>query len=315
MNIDPRLHPPPDAGVHAWLFGRAVRLRRIGRAQLDALSELSAHVAGSTFRAGRVVTSREIADAVESAYRGALAAPSGAARTLAEASPSDAYTAAVGWPADMHVPRAQLSRERIRRVLAAAGNFELVDLWSASPVRPPDYPAPRWALDQLFAPDDLLCIGASSSEFAARPLREWTDAGLLTQQLIVPNPLRKRSGTTKSGTESAHSRDATGPRRYIIFESDAGLSIDEQAGIVEFIRTRTVLPLAAAVLSGGKSLHAWFRCVGVPDDYLRHWFQIAVTLGADPRLWLPEQFVRLPDGRRDSGARQNLIYLSTPDTR
>ena len=64
-----QLLPPPETGVHGWLFGRAAYLRQKGHDQLAALSELSAHVAVSTFRAGRTVTAREIADAVESAYR------------------------------------------------------------------------------------------------------------------------------------------------------------------------------------------------------------------------------------------------------
>jgi hypothetical protein len=232
----------------------------------------------------------------------------------ATVAPTDDYGAATGWPAEMPLPRVRPSRERIARVLKAAGNFELVDLWSDSPVCPPEYQAPQYILGQLFNAADLLCVGSSASDFAARTVGEWTDVELCTQQFVVPNPLRKLAGTTKTGGESAHSRDATGPRRFVIVESDAGLTIDEQAKIVQFLRVRTSLPLAAVVMSGGKSLHAWFRCAGVTTDYLRRWFEIAVSLGADPRLWLPEQFVRLPDGRRDNGARQSLMFLN-PDSR
>ena len=305
-----QLHPPPETGVHSWLYGRATYLRREGLDQRATLGELRLHVASSTFRAGRNVLDREIVTAVGNAYRGTLkpGTPHRVSPGTISSQPRADFDGVAGWPAEMLLPRGEIKSKQLAHILN--GSFQLVDLWSASPVRPPDCPAPRWALGQLFGLDELLCVGTSAAKFTAKSLREWTDDELLTEQLIVPNPLRKVTGTTKTGNESAHSRDATGQRRYIIVESDAGLGIDQQAQVLEHLRTVTKARLAAVVLSGGKSVHGWFRCDTVPISKLHHWFAYAANLGADPRLWLPEQFVRLPDGLRVNGARQSLIYLN-----
>ena len=311
---DRTLYSPPATGVHSWLFGRAVYLRRGGRDQLTALSDLSAHVATTTFRPGRAVSAREISDAVEAAYRGALTSPppSRSGNPSAAEPHVAAYDPVNGWPSAMHTARAELKSARLASVLKAAGNFELIDFWEKSPLRPPDNAAPLWALEHLFAPDDLLCVGRTSKDFGAKPLRDWSSSELATAQFIVPNPLRKPIGTTKRGIESSHSRDATGARRYLIFESDAGLTTDDQAKILDHLQTKTHARLAAVVWSGGKSLHGWFRVGDTSAAMMHAWFRYAVSLGADPRLWFPEQFVRLPDGTRENGKRQSIIYLN-PD--
>lgn len=306
-----QLLPPPETGVHSWLYGRACHLRREGFEQVAALSELRHHVGASTFRAGRSVSDREIVDAIESAYKCAAAPAPHLADDNVDAGPRTSdYDEAAGWHAEMPLPHGEVDRQRLACVLGAAGSFALADLWETAPLRPPNYAEPRWALGQLFGEADVLCVGSSSADFAAKPLHDWTNSELLTAQLVVPNPLRKLTGTTKSGKESAHSRDATGPRRYIIVESDAGLDTEQQVQVLEHLRVVTKGRLAAVVLSGGKSVHGWFRCDGVPIAKLHRWFSYALTLGADPRLWLPEQFVRLPDGLRDNRVRQNLMFLN-----
>jgi hypothetical protein len=296
-----KLFPAPELGVHSWLFGRARYLRDEGLEQTAALDELRRHVVASTFRSGRAVDEREIIDAVAAVY---CSAPVLRAATIAD------YDHVTGWPAEMMTPRGGINRARLNYILAAAGDFGLVDLWEQSPARPPDIRAPRWALTQLFSESDLICCGRSNDNFTAKSLHDWADDELLTHQLIMPNPSRKLIGNTKAGVESAHCRDAVGLRRYIVVESDAGFDVDQQVKVLEHLRTRSKARLAAVVLSGGKSVHGWFRCDNVPNSHLYLWFQYAISLGADPRLWLPEQFVRLPDGLRDNGARQNLIYLN-----
>lgn len=280
-----------------------MRLRNEGFGEYAALAELSQHVARSNFRDGRAVKPKEIADAVTSAFRGVASKPS-----IPATGNATRYHPDTGWPSEMSKPADLVDWERLSPILA--GSFELVDLWECSPSRPPDYATPSWALDQLFDASDLLCIGKSSADFSTKRRCDWSESELKAAQFIVPNPSRKPMGKTKDGNNSAHCRDATGPRRYIIAESDAGLDIDQQARVVEHLRTFTKARLAAVVLSGGKSVHAWFRCDEVPADKLFRWFRYAVTIGADARLWLPEQLVRLPDGRRDTGITQSLIYLN-----
>ena len=133
---DRTLYSPPASGVHSWLFGRAVYLRRSGRDQLTALSDLSAHVATTTFRAGRAVSAREISDAVEAAYRGALTSPppSRAGKPAAAEPHVAAYDPITGWPSEMNTARGELDTTRLASVLKTAGNFELVDVWEKSPV-------------------------------------------------------------------------------------------------------------------------------------------------------------------------------------
>jgi hypothetical protein len=69
-------------------------------------------------------------------------------------------------------------------------------------------------------------------------------------------------------------------------------------------------PLVLAVMSGGKSVHGWFFCEDRNEDSLRLWFSKAVALGADSKLWTRSQFTRMPDGTRDNGNRQSIIYFN-----
>jgi hypothetical protein len=69
-------------------------------------------------------------------------------------------------------------------------------------------------------------------------------------------------------------------------------------------------PLALAVHSGGKSLHGWFYCAGVPEEKVLGVFNYAVSLGADRASWTPSQFARMPDGLRENGRRQTVYFLN-----
>jgi hypothetical protein len=304
------IHPPPAVGVHGWLFGRARFLQSRGVPAERAAPILEAAVRSFTFRPGRSVHGNEIRDAVESAFRRPLVGAPRRSPVNAPLQLPDDFDPVAGWPAEMSYPAKHFDRAAAATVLAEAGSLGTVDLWERSPVRPEASRAPRFALELLFAPGDLLCVGRSSDDFEARPLSEWGDADLVLAQFIVPNPLRKTAGITKRGTTSAHCRDAVGARRYLVVECDSGLSHDQQAAILEHLRMKTAAPLVCAVLSGGKSLHGWFNVAGMPATRLRQWFAYAVRLGADKRMWLPEQFARLPDGRRENGAAQNVIFLA-----
>ena len=115
------------------------------------------------------------------------------------------------------------------------------------------------------------------------------------------------TGTTKDGKESKHTLANTGERRFLICEFDTGKPDDHAALLLHL---GTFAPLVCAVHSGGKSLHGWFYVHGQPDDKVLKFFRYAVSLGADRATWTRSQFVRMPDGRRDDGARQTVYFLN-----
>ena len=71
-------------------------------------------------------------------------------------------------------------------------------------------------------------------------------------------------------------------------------------------------PLALALHSGNKSIHGWFYCASQSEERLKEFMRYAVSLGADPQLWVRSQFVRMPDGTREGGNRQT-VYFFNPE--
>lgn len=308
----PACLPPPTTGVHHWIYGRALFFYRRGASQLETEMRIRAAVESGSIRPGRTVEQKEIADAITSVWRspyGSLT-PSIKTRTLATYSPPE-YDPTNGWPGSLSVPAAKIDMGLVGSALGSS-RFEEVDLWEGSPIRPSDQRSPMLALNCLFRPGDILCMGKTNSDFEAKKLKDWTTEEVMQCSLIVPNPLRKLTGTTKTGTTSAHCRDATGPRRYLILESDAGLDLDEQARLIHHIVTTTKARLVCATQSGGKSLHGWIHVEGFREAQIYAFMTFAARLGFDPRIYLPEQFVRLPDGLRDGTTRQTIMHLAPP---
>jgi hypothetical protein len=232
-------------------------------------------------------------------------------------------------------PTPEGSQIRWRR--SSARNFEqveavahtgngLVDLWEASPVRlDSNEPRTDHIIDVLFPGNPLLCCGWSRFHFDTRPRRHWYK--LQNLQFIVPNPMMAAVGLTQEGQLSAHALSNTGRRRFLIIKFDfkAGIS-PEETRLLESLASegRDVrdlcaalllhlaekAPLALAVHSGGKSLHGWFHCAGVPEERVWRTFQYAVSLGADRAHWTLSQFARMPDGQRENGIRQTVYFLN-----
>jgi hypothetical protein len=135
------------------------------------------------------------------------------------------------------------------------------------------------------------------------------ERGLAALQLIVPSPMTARLGRTQDGTQSAHTLEATGARRFLVIEQDRG-TIDEQAAVLLHLAARA--PLALAVHSGSKSIHGWFYCAGQTEERLERFMRYAVSLGADRATWTRSQFVRMPDGTRENRKRQT-VYFFNPE--
>ena len=278
--------PAPGSGaVHReWMMKAAWACRINGMTPEAAAQEIHARMTR------RPTPANEVETAVQKVYE------------TTERIISKSYGPGPGrWPA--------VNREQIEAI--AAHGVCVVDLWELSPVRlDGDTPQTEAVLPILFPGDPLLCAG-SKFDFFTDALSAFIDRAHGLEQ-IVPSPMKAKHGMTKAGKRSEHSLEATGPRRFIVIEGDQidGKPIpkDTQAAILLHLAERA--PLALVVDSGGKSLHGWFFCQGADEHKLKRFFAYAVSLGADAGLWTRNQFARMPDGTRDNGKRQSILYFN-----
>jgi hypothetical protein len=275
--------PPAGNGVHRWLMEAAWACRKAGLTPDAAAQELEARMTR------RPTSQNEIEDAVRKAFD--------AQRVI--------WHSKRNWQAPAKWPEA--NAEQIEAV--AASGLGVADLWEASPIRfDADQPRTAQILPRLFPGNPLLCVG-NKFQFFTIELALIAEAAEHFEQ-IVPSPMLTKYGRTKKGKISQHTLEATGPRRFLVIEGD-GTSKDQQAAILLHLAERA--PLTLVVDSGGKSLHGWFFVAGKSDEQLAPFFRRACALGADRALWLRSQFVRMPDGTRDNGNRQNILFFN-PET-
>lgn len=274
--------PRHGDGVHRYLF----RLARVLHHYRDE-GEIVAILRAVSHECGREVPDREIQNAVRNSKSVAW-------------SPRANYNSPhqlLVWP--------KINDEQREAIISNGPGA--VDLWELSPRRLDSKEChTEEIIDALFPQNSLLCCGRTKAKFHTRPRDDWRGQ-LGTLQFIVPSPMSKSIGRAQAGHDSAHCLDNTGPRRFLVVEFDDG-STDDHAAILLHLAARA--PLALAVHSGGKSLHGWFYCAQQCDPSLRVFMRYAVTLGADPMTWTPCQFVRMPDGQRDNGNRQPILFFN-----
>ena len=205
------------------------------------------------------------------------------------------------------------------------------DLWESSPVRWEDEAShTEEIVDTVFPGNPFLCAGSNAYSFETRRREDWH--GLLSAlALLTPNPMVAPTGITKEGRASQHTLQATARRIYQVIEFDFAETDHngKQTGYVPLLadwkaQRISILDACAALIahlakrlpswllfldSGGKSGHAWFLVRGLPISEQRAFFAEAVGLGADPQLWTRSQFVRIPDGMRENGRRQVILYF------
>jgi hypothetical protein len=278
------LASPPRAGdgVHNWLF----RIARNLHSHLPAV-EIVRFLESQVATCGRQVPRSEIVAAVQNSI-GCAWRPNGAPA---------AVRPAAKWPAINQEQREAIIRDGVG----------LADLWELSPARIENNAThAEEIIDRLFPENPLLCCGQSNSVFDTKPRAEW--CGQLAElQFIVPSPMAVPSGLTKDGHESKHTLANTGDRRFLVVEFDTGTPDDHAALLLHLA---AYAPLALAVHSGGKSLHGWFYCAAQPEEKVLRFFRYAVSLGADRATWTPCQFVRMPDGTRNTGKRQTVFFFN-----
>jgi hypothetical protein len=172
---------------------------------------------------------------------------------------------------------------------------------------PPDRSAADY-LEKLYREEDLLCVGYTAFAFYTRPLKGLlaSHKDLLGIQFINPSPMSAVAGLTADGKYSEHCSSNVGPRVYVVVEFDDDSWL-EHAALLKFLATK--LPLVMMVFSGGQSLHGWFKTAHVMEHDVLAFYELAVRLGADPKLYSPCQLARVPMGR--NGLQQVIYFNST----
>lgn len=299
--IDSLLHcPRASQGVHRWLFKMAAELHR----HYPDKKKLAELLAAAVEPCGRQVPFKEIEDAITNSRPEQLAAVESSCRA---------------WP--------QVDKANVAAVVSRG--FGARDLIDASPIRFDDKRSHAdEVIDILFPGDPLLCVGLTTKTCETRSRKTWR--GLLQGlQFMVPSPMRALIGKTRDGRTSRRCLDNVGPRKFLVIEHDplkwdeleagqrAGFSNeqsyyetkrDEQASILWHLAE--FAPLALVVHSGGKSLHGWFACKQSDEQTQLRFMRYAVALGADTATWTKCQPVRLPEGKRDNGKKQSVIYCN-----
>jgi len=272
--------PKAGNGVHRWLFVAALKLH----AECADKEVLARLLEEATANCGREVTSAEIENAIRNSQRSIE-------------NPARKTQPVHRWPV--------CEKEQIQAVVRDGPNFaQLADM---SPIKwNDDIQHTEEIIDALFPGNRLLCAAPKLNYSLTRTREEWRGF-LEKQQFIVPSPMSATYGTTQSGERSTRTLDNTGPRRFLVVEFDTG-TFDEHAAVL--IHLAKYAPLAMVVHSGNKSAHGWFFCAGEPDEKVETFFRYAVSLGADRATWTRCQLVRMPDGQRENGSRQCVVYFN-----
>lgn len=292
----------PSSGVHPWLFGAAIKLRSLDLTDPDI--ELVLEQATANYH--REMKPNEIEDAVSNSGHH------------------------VGDPKYRPSPWPVRNYDEIFRIVSSGPSA--ADLQTRLPSPGEDENWAEVVIDALFPGNPLLCVGESQRHFRTKPREEWR-GWMRCQQFIVASAMSAQFGITKDGKKSQHTLSNTGPRQFLPVEFDfkaltsAG---DDWGGDERWLmkwakdNCRTEADLCAAlhvhlsgyrqlalvVSSGGKSLHGWYPCYGDSDKSLRPFMEFAHSLGADHMTWIKSQFVRVPDGRRNNGKRQRVLYFN-----
>jgi hypothetical protein len=265
--------PAEGEGVNRWTFKTACALFRAGWSEDDVRDYLNEHTTRSGWQADT-----EIERAIERAPQWIK---QGAASSCRK------------WP-DINLAR---------RRGALSNNIGIEELQRMSPLK---LTRAHQVLPILF-PDNPLIWAARSVQPErgdTLPLRQWLPFAWM-QQFIVPNPMISRC--IPHNGKSKRCLTNTGPRVYLVIESDNGTA-DEQAAILWHLARFARLVLA--VHSASKSVHGWFHVAERSEDENRAFMEYAVSLGADPATFVKCQPVRMPGGHRPGKGEQEILFFN-----
>ena len=204
-------------------------------------------------------------------------------------------------------PRWPAYNEGLRAEIIANAGVTVEQLAESSEQQSQD---PWFYVSRLYRPDEYVCLASQSSSFATLSRDDW-QPWLLSYpyEYINPSAMTNSFGMTKENKASPHCLDNCGPKTYQVVEFDFGAP-NEHAAILWHLAKQA--RLICMVYSGGKSLHGWFNVRGWAETEMLRFFQSAVELGADPKMWSRCQFSRLPAGRNTKTGKQQTVLVFEP---
>jgi hypothetical protein len=184
----------------------------------------------------------------------------------------------------------------------------IAKFWPSSwPLEPVPMAVPDFLRQlKVFKTNDLIWIGLEKS--SGRPMHS-THFRTLTQWKASPPPPHWSFTTGAAFLPGSFCRSHANVKalRALILESDS-LSLPETFAMARWVEDEFSLPFLAAVSSGNKSLHNYFKHPG--QDWLERYWPALVAAGFDKRTLSPAQPIRLANQRRaDSGATQSLLWI------
>ena len=206
------------------------------------------------------------------------------------------------------------------------------DLPGRSPVPLNPCHTPQHYLQALFDPDpkSYICTADGGPQTANTVPWEGFDPSW-RPSLVVPSLMATIRGKKPNGETSRRCASMITKRLYLVLETD--FRPDDPGAtptpIGELLKANPNLPtpkelsagvahqwldlrwpVALILFSGGKSVHSWIATWAHDDDAeAARMFSHATALGADPALWTPCQPVRCPEGKREDGRDQPVLYI------
>ena len=189
-------------------------------------------------------------------------------------------------------------------------------------------------LKALFAPTDesFICL-ADGGPQTASTIEWWHFTEGWRPALVVPSLMNAARGKKEGGGVSKRCASMITKRLYLVLETD--FKPDDPGAaptpIGELMRNNPHLPtppelsagiahhwidqgwpVALVLFSGNKSVHTWIAVWQNDDDgeeEAARMFAYATERGADASHWTRCQLIRCPEGRRENGKEQPVLYI------
>ena len=297
-----RTIPPPGTGCHAALLGVA---------NLGVMAGINEHTLLADIRAAiplgrRRVPDSEIMDAIHKAQ--------------ADVSPiGDNQTRQYRKTAPVQKPAFKGMTYRNILIQQGQGALEIDFMELSGGTLPPDPSVDAvYLLTAFYKPQDILFTGDvfDTQVDTAERILERIQGGAAVPPHIIPNPMTG-AFVENGGKGSFRCDAAVAQHRFSIVEFD-DMARPDQLAFWHSIIKRNLLPVAALVDSGNKSIHAWLE-VNLPDaaawqrevrDGLYHPMTGRMSMmGADRACQNPARLSRMP-GHKRGDKWQSLIYLN-----